>query len=392
VKKIKILRIINRFNIGGPTYNATFLTRFMGDEYETKLVGGLPDAGESDSLHILEKYCVSPILIEELVRQPSISNDRKAYKRLKEIIRDYEPDIVHTHASKAGALGRKAARACNVPVVVHTFHGHVFHSYFGRVKTNLFKAIERRLARISHAIVAISKTQKLELTELHKICPTKKVTVVPLGFDLQPFHTKRFKERKAQREKWGIEKHDVAIGIVGRLAPVKNHTFFLEVIEEVLQKTTKSIKVFIVGDGAERRPIEEIVSKINMRYDNRITMTSWISDIGQFNAAIDIMCLTSTNEGTPVSLIEAQAACIPIVTTDVGGVRDVVLDGVTSYVVPINDKENYLNKLLELIEDDQKRAEMSRNGWDYVRERFHYKTLVENMDLLYKRLLESKKG
>jgi len=146
VKKIKILRIINRFNIGGPSYNVTFLTRFMGDEYETKLVGGLPDAGESDSLHILEKYGVSPILIEELVRQPSISNDRKAYKRLKEIIRDYEPDIVHTHASKAGALGRKAARACNVPVVVHTFHGHVFHSYFGRVKTNLFKAIERRLA------------------------------------------------------------------------------------------------------------------------------------------------------------------------------------------------------------------------------------------------------
>lgn len=128
---------------------------------------------------------------------------------------------------------------------------------------------------------------------------------MPLGFDLQPFYTKRFKERKAQREKWGIEKHDVAIGIVGRLAPVKNHTFFLEVIEEVLQKTTKSIKVFIVGDGAERRPIEEIVSKINMRYDNRITMTSWISDIGQFNAAIDIMCLTSTNEGTPISLIEA---------------------------------------------------------------------------------------
>ena len=391
MKKIKILRIINRFNIGGPTYNATFLTRFMGDEYETKLVGGLPDAGESDSLHIVEKYGVSPTLIEEMVRQPSLRSDRKAYKRLKEIIREYKPDIVHTHASKAGALGRKAANACNVPVVVHTFHGHVFHSYFGRLKTNLFKAIERNLARKSDAIVAISKIQKLELTELHQICPAKKVTVVPLGFDLEAFHLKRSSERTGQRLKWGIEPEDIAVGIVGRLAPVKNHKFFLETITEVLGKTEKSVKVFIVGDGAEREPIEEIVSKINARFDNRITMTSWIADIGAFNAGLDIICLTSNNEGTPVSLIEAQAGCIPIVSTDVGGVRDIVQDGVTGCIVPVNDKKSYVNHLLELIEDDEKRAEMSLNGWNFVREKFDYRTLVKNMDRLYKSLLESEK-
>ena len=108
-KKIKVLRIINRFNIGGPTYNATFLTHFLSDDFETLLVGGLPDVGESDSMHVLEQYGVKPLLIEEMKRLPNFKSDRKAYLKLKEIIRDYQPDIVHTHASKAGALGRKAA-------------------------------------------------------------------------------------------------------------------------------------------------------------------------------------------------------------------------------------------------------------------------------------------
>ena len=390
MEKIKILRIINRFNIGGPTYNATFLTKFLGDEYETKLVGGLPDVGESDSLYIVEKYGVEPTLIEEMVRLPSVSSDRKAYKRLKEIIKEYQPDIVHTHASKAGALGRKAAKACNVPIIVHTFHGHVFHSYFGKVKTNLFKAIERNLAKKSSAIVAISEIQKKELTEVHNICSKDKVTVVPLGFDLEPFHQKRLSDRNTQREKWGIGDDEVAIGIIGRLAPVKNHDFFLESMVEVLEKTTKSVKIFIVGDGSEREQIEGKVAEINKKHNNRIKMTSWISDIGQFNAAMDIICLTSNNEGTPVSLIEAQAGGIPVVTTDVGGVRDIILEGDTGFVVAVNDKKNYVNRVLDLVEDEKKREIMSQNGWNFVKEKFHYKTLAENMDRLYKDLLEKR--
>ena len=140
-RKIKVLRIINRFNIGGPTFNATFLTRFISDDFETLLVGGLPEEEESDSLHILEEYGLKPILIPEMKRTPNFKSDRAAYKRIKQIIEEFQPDIVHTHAAKAGALGRRAAFACRVPVVVHTFHGHVFHSYFGKLKTNIFKLI-----------------------------------------------------------------------------------------------------------------------------------------------------------------------------------------------------------------------------------------------------------
>ncbi|MCJ8291891.1 MAG: glycosyltransferase [Crocinitomicaceae bacterium] len=388
MKKIKILRIINRFNIGGPTYNATFLTAFLGDDYETMLVGGLPEEGESDSLFILEKYGVTPVLMNELVREPNLKSDRAAYKRLKEIIREFKPDIVHTHASKAGALGRKAASACKVPVIIHTFHGHVFHSYFGNLKTTLFKMIERNLAKKSTGIVAISEIQKKELTEVHKICPADKVKVVQLGFDLLPFHEKRQTERGAVRKKYGLNESDIAIAIVGRIAAIKDHSFFLDVIENLLNRTTKSIKVFIVGDGPDRRNIQGRVDEINRTFHNVIVMTSWIKDIGTFNAGMDIICLTSKNEGTPVSLIEAQAANIPIVTTDVGGVRDIVDVDQTGFVIPQGDLELYTEKLTELCEDEKIREKMSQNGWNYVHEKFHYTTLVQNMDRYYRELLK----
>lgn len=390
MRKIKILRIINRFNIGGPTYNATFLTAFLGDEYETMLVGGLPEEGESDSLFILEKYGLTPVLIDEMVREPNIKSDRKAYKKLKEIIREFKPDIVHTHASKAGALGRKAASACKVPVIVHTFHGHVFHSYFGNVKTTLFKMIERNLAKKSTGIVAISEIQKKELTEIHKICPADKVNVIQLGFDLLPFHEKRKTERLAVREKYGLEETDIAIAIVGRIAAIKDHSFFLDVMERVLNNTTKSIKVFIVGDGPDRVSIEGRVNEINQKFQNVIMMTSWIKDIGTFNAGMDIICLTSKNEGTPVSLIEAQAANIPVVTTDVGGVRDIIDVDQTGFVVPQGDLKLYTEKLTELCENEKTREKMSQNGWNYVHEKFHYTTLVKNMDRYYRGLLKLK--
>jgi glycosyltransferase involved in cell wall biosynthesis len=390
VRKIKVLRIINRFNIGGPTYNATFLTRFLSDDFETLLVGGLPEEGESDSLHVLEEYGVQPLLIDEMKRLPNFSSDRKAYKRLKQIIEEFQPDIVHTHASKAGALGRKAAYSLKVPVIVHTFHGHVFHSYFGKVKTAIFKAIERNLAKKSTGIIAISELQKTELSNEHHICPEQKIKVINLGFDLHKFHENLDEKRAITRKEFNVQEDEVAIAIVGRLAPIKNHSLFLEAMRIVASKTQKKCVAFIVGDGTERESISAKIQELGFPSHFRVEMTSWIKDIGTFNAGMDIICLSSNNEGTPVSLIEAQAANIPVVTTDVGGVKDILLDGETGFVVPKNNPESYAEKVLLLIEDEKKRKKMSQNGWTFVEEKFHYTTLVKNVEAYYRELLNAK--
>ena len=389
-RKIKILRIINRFNIGGPTYNATFLTRFMSDEFETMLIGGLPEEGEADSLHILNDYGVTPILIPELKRNPNFLSDRKALKKIKSIIKEFRPDIVHTHAAKAGALGRKAAFDCKVPVVIHTFHGHIFHSYFGKFKTEVFRRIEKRLASKSTGIIAVSEQQKKELSEKFRIANKSKIEVIPLGFDLNPFQVDLETKRKKTREKYHLTDNQVAIAIIGRLAPIKNHKLFLDSIEKVNSQTTKKLVFFIVGDGETKKEIEEQIERINSNQTIDIRLTSWIHDIKTFNAGMDVICLTSDNEGTPVSLIEAQACNIPIISTDVGGVKDILLENETGYIVPKNNSEKFAEKLLLLIEDEKKREKMSQNGWLFVKDNFHYQRLVKDTEKYYLNLVENK--
>jgi glycosyltransferase involved in cell wall biosynthesis len=386
-KKIKILRIINRFNIGGPTYNATFLTRFLSDEFETLLVGGLPEEGESDSLHILEEYNVQAILIKEMKRKPNFFSDRKALQKLKEIIEEFQPDIVHTHASKAGALGRKAAFDMNVPIVVHTFHGHVFHSYFGRFKTEFYKFIERRLARKSSGIIAISELQSMELSDVYKIVNRSRIEVIPLGFDLLKFNNQLIQKREITRSDYNLESDQIAIAIIGRLAPIKNHELFFEIVNLVNQETTKKLVFFIVGDGELNSFIEDQIKQFtDLGID--IRFTSWIKDIATFNAGMDIICLTSKNEGAPVSIIEAQASQVSVVVTDVGGVRDIVVDNKTGFIVPKDNARIFVDKLLTLIENESIRKEFGENGWKFVRDKFHYSRLVKDMEVYYKSLME----
>jgi glycosyltransferase involved in cell wall biosynthesis len=389
-KKIKILRIINRFNIGGPTYNATFLTRFLSEKFETVLIGGLPEEGEADSLHILEEYGVKPILIPELKRNPNFFSDRKALKKIKTIIEEFKPDIVHTHAAKAGALGRKAAFDCQVPIVVHTFHGHIFHSYFGKFKTEIFRRIEKRLASKSTGIIAISEQQKNELSEKYGIVRKNKIEVIPLGFDLNPFQLDIIRKRKESRGIYSLTDDQIAVAIIGRLAPIKNHKLFLDSIEIVNRLTTKKPVFFIVGDGETRKEIEKQIEKIKTNQEIDIRLTSWIHDIKTFNAGMDIICLTSNNEGTPVSLIEAQACNIPVISTDVGGVKDILLENETGFVVPKNNPVKFAEKLLLLIEDEKKRENMSQNGWSFVKDNFHYQRLTKDMSNYYIKLLKNK--
>ena len=385
--KKKILRIINRFNLGGPTYNAGLLTKYLSDEYETILVGGNHEESEGSSMHIVEHLGLEPVIIPEMQRSVSPKNDRIAYNKIQKIIQDFKPDIVHTHASKAGALGRKAAFSAKIPQIYHTFHGHVFHSYFGSLKTNLYKNIERRLAKKSTNIIAISELQKKELSEIHRICPAEKIKVIPLGFDLTPFYTNTEAKRKEFRSKWNIKENEVAIGIVGRIVPIKDHVFFIHVIERVLKKTSKKIRVFIVGDGEERVNIQALISKKKLSYSSNSTpalfqFTSWMKNVDEVNAGMDIICLTSKNEGTPVSLIEAQASGNPVVSTNVGGIENVISADETGYLSDVGDLEQFTINLLKLIENEGIRNNMSNKG----RERsthYSFENLISNIKSLY---------
>lgn len=159
----RILRIINRFNLGGPSYNVANLAKYLAPEYETLVIGGDKEPGEDSSLFIFKELGIEPVVLPEMTRAVNFGGDVRAYKKIKSIIKEFKPDIVHTHAAKAGALGRLAAYKCGVPVIVHTFHGHVFHSYFGAAKTSFFKEVERYLAKRTSAIIAISEKQKEEL-------------------------------------------------------------------------------------------------------------------------------------------------------------------------------------------------------------------------------------
>ncbi|GAB4145579.1 MAG: glycosyltransferase family 4 protein [Bacteroidia bacterium] len=391
----KVLRIINRFNLGGPTYNVAYLSKYMAPEYETLLVGGAKDASEESSDFIVQQLGLKPVIIPEMRRSINPLNDYKAYRELKKIIREYRPDIVHTHASKAGTLGRLAAASCGVPVIVHTFHGHVFHSYFNKLTTTVFKIIERYLARKSSAIVAISEKQKQELTEEHHICAKEKISVIPLGFDLDRFRTDKEIKRKIFRSKWQIGDDELVISIIGRLVPVKNHTMFLHVISKVLKTAPdKKLRFLIVGDGECRAELELQAKQLEIPFAaaagtfDPLIFTSWEKEVDVVLAGSDIVCLTSWNEGTPVSLIEAQAASVPIVSTRVGGIEDVVKEGETALLSPPGDIDAFEKQLQRLIQDDQLRKKFSVQGWLHASSLFHYTRLVSDMKSLYDRLLK----
>lgn len=393
----KILRILNRFNLGGPTYNAAYLTKYIGNDFETLLVGGCNDPSEKNSEYIVHQLGIQPTIIPEMRREISPVNDYKAFLKIKELIRRFRPDIVHTHASKAGALGRHAALSMKVPHIFHTFHGHVFDGYFHPMRAKFYKGIERQLAKGSKGIVAISDTQKDDLANKFKICSEDKIHVIPLGFDLSRFRENMDEKRMLFRQKYQIADDEIAIGIIGRLVPVKNHRLFLESLKILRNKTNKKMRAFIVGDGESREIIKNNAINLGIDFVNgqgdfrnaSLTFTSWIREIDYVTAGLDIIALTSLNEGTPVSLIEAQAAGKPVVSTRVGGIEDVVIPGKTALLSQPDDVPGFADNLHRLVEDDRLRREFGEKGWSQVGQKFHYTRLVYDMKNMYCQFVEN---
>lgn len=395
MKKPRVLRIINRLNLGGPTFNAAYLSKYLAPEFETLLVSGMKDEAEESSEFIVKNLDLHPVYIPEMYRELNPFRDYKSYFKIRKIIKEFKPDIVHTHAAKAGAVGRLAAAHSKVPIIIHTFHGHVFHSYFSPTKTRAFIEIERYLAKRTTKIITLSQLQLHELADEFKIAPREKFEIVPLGFDLTRFTYKQEEKRKAFRDKYNLADDEFAIGIVGRLVPIKNHSLFLEALKIVSEKTNKKIRAFIIGDGEDRAKIEAKAVELGLRFNNQnlsekniLTFTSWMKDVDVANAGLDAIVLCSNNEGTPVSLIEAQASAKPIVSTKVGGIENIVLENETALLSARGDAAALAENLFRLAESPELQKHLSQAGRAHVLQKFSYQRLCSDMAALYHRLLD----
>jgi glycosyltransferase involved in cell wall biosynthesis len=370
-EKLKIVRIINRFNIGGPMWNVLHLTQGLSNQYETLLLGGNALPSE---------------MVRHFSRKISVFSDVRALFSLYHLLRKEQPILVHTHASKAGALGRLAGILCGTTCLVHTYHGLVFKGYFGKRASKTIMLIERWLARRTHAIVAISEQQKTEIVSEFRIAPPEKVHVIPLGFDLQKFvHSRGAKEML--RKQFGIEEKEIAIAIVGRLTTIKNHDFFIDIAKELHLKNDVTYRFFIVGDGERKAGIQDAIDQHGTSFSTRFTFTSWIESMEHFYPAMDVVCLTSISEGTPVSLIEAQACGIPVVSTAAGGVINTVKHGETGFICPQGGLAEFVEYVHKLSTDKNLWQKMSQNGPTFVLKNFSSEQLVLNMRTLYQQLL-----
>lgn len=381
----KIVRIFSRLNIGGPAIHVVLLSKKLSPKYETILVTGKIGPSEGDMSYLLNAGDpFHHVFIPELGRNIHIWKDLIAFWKIFRLLCRYKPDIIHTHTAKAGLLGRLAAILARVPIRVHTFHGHLFSHYFHPFKTGLLLVVERWLSRLTSAIVAISESQKRELVQKFKIAKASKIEVVQLGFDL-PCHSEQSEEsRRDLRQKFNLPSDCFCVGIVGRLILIKNHSAFLRIAKETL-KHKKGVHFLMVGDGECRGDLVRQIAELDMQ--DQVSLISWQKELKSLYDLFDVVCLTSLNEGTPVSLIEAQACGKPVVAFRAGGIEDVVSDHQSGYLIPLNDERLFAEKILFLLDHPEKRREMGEFGKKRVFENFHEKRLVREVDQLYQRLL-----
>jgi glycosyltransferase involved in cell wall biosynthesis len=329
-KTIKILRVISRLNIGGPAIHVKLLTEKLNSEtFSSLLVTGRLSPGEGDMGYLFDEIKDRVTYIPELQREISPIKDIMTMIKILAVIYREKPDILHTHAAKAGFC-RMAGAIYNLfsfrrkVKIVHTFHGNVFEGYFGKWKSLAFIHIERWLAGFSDAIVAISQSQKEDLIRKYRIAPANKVKRIRLGFDLKPFLESRGMIRDdGLRKKIGADKNTFIIGVIGRLTPIKNHVMFLEAAKWVLKENPgKDIRFVVIGDGELREELESRCSRNEL--NTHVHFCGWIKEVSRVYGDIDILALTSVNEGTPVTIIEAMASSVPVVSTWVGGVGDLL--------------------------------------------------------------------
>jgi glycosyltransferase involved in cell wall biosynthesis len=405
---IRILRVIARLNIGGPAIQAVSLSDHLSrDGYKTLLVSGKVAPHEGDMAYFAEQRGVKPVILPKMGREINPPGDMKSLIDLRKLIKQFKPHIIHTHTAKAGTIGRLAGMSFNSMLsssvkmrIVHTFHGHIFHSYFGSLKTRIFICIERFLSRFTDRIIVISPLQQHDICWRYGIVPPEKVRIIPLGFDLSDFESKGADGKEIRQRYMPQENQSVSlVGIIGRLTDVKNHRLLLEAAKRLKAMGEGGhFRFLIVGDGELRQDLIAYARKLGVQH--AVIFAGWQKDMPSIYNALDIVALTSLNEGTPVSLIEAMASTRPVVATDVGGVRDLMgvidQDSKDGYkraqhglLVASGDGEG-LARALSFLHGNRKVSKvMAKRGREFVLNHYSMERLVKDVKSLYKEILVS---
>ena len=385
--RVKVVRIIARLNVGGPAIQAITLThRLRPLGYDTLLLRGALRQGEGSMDHLAETARVRPVSVPGLRRDLGAS-DLRALWEVMRWLRRVQPEVLHTHTAKAGMLGRLAASitpGVRPRVIVHTFHGHVFEGEFSRPVSRVFAFIERLLATRTTRIVAVSDEVKDDLVRL-RVAPPEKIEVVRLGFDLAPFASnddERDAIRRATRMRLGVPEDASVVSVIARVTKVKRIDRFIEMARLVLERHPNAW-FLVVGDGDQRARLQ---TRGNAALGKRLVWAGFQRDIAAVCFASDVVALTSDNEGTPVCLIEAQAAAVPVVTTLSGGVETVVQHGRSGFVVERN-AQALADAVTGLLDDAEQRRRFGHAGRAISLERFGVDRLVQDIDTLYRRLL-----
>ncbi|HJP94623.1 MAG TPA: glycosyltransferase [Pyrinomonadaceae bacterium] len=410
IRNPKVIRIIARLNVGGPAKHVVWLTSGLSEAgFDTLLVTGKVPEGEEDMSYFAAEMGVTPRYITEMSREISLKDAVTVWKLFRLFLRE-RPDIVHTHTAKAGTVGRTAGflyrwftpgillgkpRQCKF---VHTYHGHVFHSYYGRGRTRLFLAIERLLAKlVTDRLIVVSKQQHSEIGETFRVGRAEQFKVVPLGLDLGMFAEHESRRAKFRQE-FCIPDDALLIGIIGRLTEIKNHQMFLNVAGRLKAidpacRRQGAVRFIVIGDGALRESLEFQTQALGLEKD--VIFVGSRKDPEYFYPALDVVALTSRNEGTPLTLIEAMANARPVVATSVGGVVDLLGDVIEDgpyqvcrrgIAVPADSVEAFVAALSRIIRDRSLRQELGERGLEFVEVNYSKERLFEDIKSLYNEL------
>jgi glycosyltransferase involved in cell wall biosynthesis len=387
-----VARIITRLNIGGPAIQAISLSHdLLASGFETCLIHGRLSSTEGDMTRLMPIGATEAAYVPALVRQISPLSDLRAFWRIYRVLCRWQPDIVHTHMAKAGAVGRLAALLYNrtrgtnrSACLIHTYHGHVFEGYFGSFSTRVFLLVERWLGRRTDTLIAISPQIKHELLETYLVAREEQIRLIPLGFNLDRLTAIGSRDRERARASLDIPQGSVVVTTVGRLTGIKQHSLFLEMASR-LARRSNGFLFLIAGDGELRGELEARAKAFGI--SSSVQFLGWRGDLDQVYGATDVFVLTSRNEGTPVALIEAMASGVASVSTDVGGVRDVITEPALGALVPFGDADGLADAVMRFAESPVLRQHTGEAARRAVCSRFDVKRLVADISGLYRQLL-----